>query len=1081
MNTNNSSTRQRLNDACGTSARQPNRACGWAAPFLSAIAYRRLTARLGTVALLTCFTCAHPAAAATNDATASLQKGLFEEEANHNLEAAIQAYQTVVTQFDKDRKIAATAVFRLGECYRKQGNTNQATAQYERVLREFADQAQLIPLSRQNLTALGAETSALVASPSPARQEQERLLQLEIQLAEKKMVAVQKQAAAGVASQEDLWAAQREVLELRRQLAALQAGQQLVSLQGGQPVAASTTPSGTASEAAAAQAEAAALKTQLAYLSQLPPEQKRVAVQQDFPNPVLTSQMEQLGLAEQRLATLRKDFGPEHADVKKSEALVQTTGKQVDAQVNGVVTGLQARLDAAQARANALTQNEGKLQTRAEVDANGVPLPATATEAEEVRRIQAMIKDSPDLINARMSSSDGYGGWTPLQKAAYLGQMVVARFLLESGADVNATTLGSSQTALDLAAQKGHAAMASLLLSKKADVNPTDDKGQTPLHLAAENGFRTVAEVLLDHGANVDAKTKSDATPLHLAAYNGFKSVAELLLDRGAEANALGAVQNHPWHGTPLHMAANRGDQPLMELLLAHKADIKAPDNEGLTPLHTAAEAGRIGAATLLLNHGAEINGKGGAGNKQGWTPLYCAVDGGQKEMVAFLLKNKADPNLRIESGSAGTQPVEFTPLLLACVKISPDIVELLLDAKADPNVPNTRGLAPIFHAVNSSLGDLARRNRVLAALLEHGADANVKDLNGLTPLLRTVGEANKEAVALLLDHKADVNAKDNEGRTSLMYAAQLSGGRDMQSIAQLLLAAGADVNARSERGITALISTGYSGPGRSLTAIAMGELLLKHGAVEDLPLLDRIELRRPSAKYRATVFSKGTNDYNRFTLFELLAAHYGFISTSTGSGPSKGMFEPQSFTLQNSLAFPDLARMVIRRASAGKTERTAMDVNLDAIFKSDNCQGDISLQWGDVVELPEADHPINATWQGLPAEDLNLLQRCLTRGVALTVKGQTTNLVLLPQTSRPGPTTFGAYGRIEANVPQFSLWPVLIQSGFLRASSDLSRVRVRRRDPQTGQAYELVFDCAKAPPDFWLREGDAIDVPEKP
>ncbi len=68
----------------------------------------------------------------------ALQRGLFEEEANHNLDSAIQAYESVASQFDKDRKLAATAIFRLGECYRKQGNTNAATAQYERIVREFS-------------------------------------------------------------------------------------------------------------------------------------------------------------------------------------------------------------------------------------------------------------------------------------------------------------------------------------------------------------------------------------------------------------------------------------------------------------------------------------------------------------------------------------------------------------------------------------------------------------------------------------------------------------------------------------------------------------------------------------------------------------------------------------------------------------------------------------------------------------------------------------------------------------------------------------------------------------------------------
>src|SRR5881628_3833872 len=79
----------------------------------------------------------------------ALQKGLYEEEANHNLDAAVQAYQSVVTQFDAQRQAVATAIFRLAECYRKQGKTNEATAQYTRVVRDFADQTKLVELSRR--------------------------------------------------------------------------------------------------------------------------------------------------------------------------------------------------------------------------------------------------------------------------------------------------------------------------------------------------------------------------------------------------------------------------------------------------------------------------------------------------------------------------------------------------------------------------------------------------------------------------------------------------------------------------------------------------------------------------------------------------------------------------------------------------------------------------------------------------------------------------------------------------------------------------------------------------------------------
>lgn len=101
-----------------------------------------------TVFVLACCT-ALLSKAATNDLTTLLQKGLFEEEANHNLDAAKQAYESVIREFDNDRKLAATAVFRLGEVYRKQGKTNLASEQYERLVREFPDQGKLVELSQK--------------------------------------------------------------------------------------------------------------------------------------------------------------------------------------------------------------------------------------------------------------------------------------------------------------------------------------------------------------------------------------------------------------------------------------------------------------------------------------------------------------------------------------------------------------------------------------------------------------------------------------------------------------------------------------------------------------------------------------------------------------------------------------------------------------------------------------------------------------------------------------------------------------------------------------------------------------------
>src|SRR5436309_7341963 len=162
------------------------------------------------------------APAATSDVSAALQRGLFEEEANHNLDAAIQAYQFVINQYDSDRKLAATAIFRLGESYRKQGKTNEATAQYERVLRDFTDQPELLTTSRNSLAMLGyaAKAGPTASLSQAARQEQKRLYEEEIKLAEKQLAAQKTQVDTGHLAPGDLIPTERDLLRLKRQLAA---------------------------------------------------------------------------------------------------------------------------------------------------------------------------------------------------------------------------------------------------------------------------------------------------------------------------------------------------------------------------------------------------------------------------------------------------------------------------------------------------------------------------------------------------------------------------------------------------------------------------------------------------------------------------------------------------------------------------------------------------------------------------------------------------------------------------------------------------------------------------------------------
>jgi Tol biopolymer transport system component len=86
------------------------------------------------------------------------QQGLAKERAEADLRGAVQIYERVVRQSSKDRKLAAQALYRIGECQRALGNA-EARKAYERIVREFADQKEQAAEAQARLAAMRGETS----------------------------------------------------------------------------------------------------------------------------------------------------------------------------------------------------------------------------------------------------------------------------------------------------------------------------------------------------------------------------------------------------------------------------------------------------------------------------------------------------------------------------------------------------------------------------------------------------------------------------------------------------------------------------------------------------------------------------------------------------------------------------------------------------------------------------------------------------------------------------------------------------------------------------------------------------------
>ena len=954
------------------------------------------------------------ARAATNDLTGALQRGLFEEEANRNLDAAAQAYQTVSTQFDKDRALAATAIFRLGEIYRKQNRTNEAAAQYERIVREFSDQPTLTTLSRQNLTGLGGTKESPISVPlsRTARLEQKKLFVQELNLVEEDLAELKTKFQAGLVSQSEVRNREREVLKLRQQLAALDIDEERTAANAGAP-------------------EFNADAQLLTKLNALSIPERREVLPGISNDKVLSELIQQLNKADLEFASLANNLSENHPDYQRLVSRMKLLNEKIDAQVNGIMKAMEIRASA--------TENSGRW---------GGPSDPTITavldeEETEIRRIQAMIQNSPDLINA----SSGDPTLTPLARAANKGQLRVAKFLLDNGADVQ------RNSPLLQAAGGGHKAMVELLLKHAAPVNATGGNNRTALHRAAERGFLSVTETLLSAKADPNAKDDTDRTPLTLAVESRFTPVAATLLALGADPNIIcrsrpGGAHGRTTTGAPLHLAAAGGNEPMVALLLTNRADLKLRNPLQESPLDIATVLNHTNIALQLITAGADVN----AAETNGAPPLFTASMNDHREVASLLLEHGANPN------AAGSNPrPDTTSLIIAVLRQNAAMISLLLHHKADPNLADAAGYTALHYAAGRASDE--RGVQILQTLLSAGARPNAIDSAGASPLHWAARSGGKESLELLINAGAELNLRDRLGKTPLDLAKE----RQSSPRASAIASVGAQSSPPAERAPSDIAVT-----------------LRKHGALENLPMLDRIEVRR--GDYSAVVFWKGTNDWNQFTLFELIGVEYGILATQRDAqrvGYSRFLSPWQVKNergLANSLPFPDLAHVTIHRPAPNGISRKAVSIDVTAILNSGDCTKDVPLSWGDVIEIPEQDHPITEAWSGFSIEALNTFQNCLSRKLTISVKDQTLPLSLHPSIHVEN----GKLTGLVNNRP-FTLMKVLEESKVLRSSSDLSRVKVTRRLPASGKQQTWVLDCSgNRFPDLWLRDGDVVEVPDK-
>ncbi len=485
-------------------------------------------------------------------------------------------------------------------------------------------------------------------------------------------------------------------------------------------------------------------------------------------------------------------------------------------------------------------------------------------------------------------------GRTALHHAAAVGNVQIAGFLIDNGADVNARD-SSGRTALHLAcaAFDADGPLVRCLLAAGADPDLADAEGITPMLLRRVRGIDASIDLAAGDDIGIDADGRAllqhsrhgavrvwarqasseqrAALVIEAARLGSTRVLAEALAEPlapdqhlpdgssvldAALANwpesraVLAALTGVSGPGTLVRLLraliARPGDNGGESLALSWLAAGADPfhDAEDGTALHLAVTLGYERLVAALLDHGVDACGRDSAGA----TPLHLSLghdDGKAQRLIMRLLRHGADPDAAAANGE--------TPLALALDGHRGALLEWL--RWPSWKAPRRR-LAEHDLVAAAAAGNAG----VLQRLLDLGLPVDGRDRAGSTGLIRAAGGGHLAAATFLLDRGAAIDARADTGMTAL-GAAVVAG---QPELVRLLVERGSRVEERLARDTTAVLVAAACGHLDEL------ELLLR--AQAELTVVDSAG---NTALHAAAGYAFGSHDGERVRklLRNLLAA----------------------------------------------------------------------------------------------------------------------------------------------------------------------------------------------------------------
>ncbi len=523
--------------------------------------------------------------------------GLYAEEAKQDLTTAAQAYRDIVDNYDRDRETASSALFRLGEVYRKQNKPKDAVECFRRVVREFPDREPLARIARENLKALGEPLPDAPGTAAPPQTDPEedkaltRLRQLEKDSPDLILKPGTNLQSTGFMSYAE----------------AAQAGYvKVVQWYLDHGASADATPTGECPLTIAASFG------HLPLVSFLLEKGAQISGTKDHEYPLRAA-------AEKGHLAVAKLLLEKGADVNgRKYERTDEEGKKVTGWTNTPL--------AAASNGGHKAMVEFLLSQKADPNGENQEALFAAADDGETDLVIQLLK-----AGAQPGEATRTWRWREKQQIVIDPQSGVRRYVPPSG----------ENRKIPLRLEEAPKAYTGAPVPYWADGYQGQQRKYPLLHFAVLSGDPRMVSALLDHKFPLDTKTSAGSTALEFAILVGKLEVAQVLLKAGADVKlaAPGGVRL-------IDFAIRRADEKLYALLREHGAVVSGRSPNGASALGVLQELGDyriefrreyLAWFERLLNDGADPNGDDTV------RPVNLAASSGDLDMIRLLKAKGAD------------------------------------------------------------------------------------------------------------------------------------------------------------------------------------------------------------------------------------------------------------------------------------------------------------------------------------------------------------------------------------------------------------------------------------------------------